>query len=164
MQEHASLIKEQDDQLDELGNAVSRVKALERALIGDERSLKYVVVSPTFYPNTNDVRFELGVEACRRAKALGVPPPVRAGARARGAPFLCDCVAVLGRQSAIASPASCTRPTAIELRPPTRPTDYRRPALRWLCTARHEARFGATTTRAGAPDLLLAHQCLPHPV
>ena len=28
MQEHASLIKEQDDQLDELGNAVSRVKAL----------------------------------------------------------------------------------------------------------------------------------------
>ena len=37
------------------------------------RTQAYVVVSPTFYPNTTDVRFQLGLEACRRAKSLGVP-------------------------------------------------------------------------------------------
>ena len=33
----------------------------------------YVVCSPTYYPTTDDDRFKLGLAACERAKALGVP-------------------------------------------------------------------------------------------
>lgn len=36
-------------------------------------SAKFVVCSPTFYPNLNDVRLQLGLEACRSAKKLGIP-------------------------------------------------------------------------------------------
>lgn len=76
-----------------LNNLLSRVVALERRLIREERSPKYVVVSPTFYPNLDDVRLQLGLEACRKAKALGVPlllvdaspPEVRAALEEAGA-------------------------------------------------------------------------------
>ena len=54
---------------------------------------KFVVIAPTFYPNLQDVRLKLGIEACRKAKSLGVPlllvdaspPEVRAALEEAGA-------------------------------------------------------------------------------
>ena len=52
-----------------------------------------IVVSPTFYPNVLDARCQLGLAACRAAKAIGVqvllvdasPPEVRAALEQAGA-------------------------------------------------------------------------------
>ena len=75
-----------------IDHLLRRVVSLERRLIGVETP-KYVVVSPTFYPNLEDVRLKLGLDACRKAKALGVPlllvdaspPEVRAALEEAGA-------------------------------------------------------------------------------
>ena len=56
-----------------LGRLLTRVLALEKAWKGEAHAPAYVVVSPTFYPSLTDVRLHLGLDACRRAKALGVP-------------------------------------------------------------------------------------------
>ena len=69
-----------------------RVASLETVLLHGSPA-NFVVVSPTFYPNMADPRFKLGVEACRRAKALGIrlllvdasPPEVREALREAGA-------------------------------------------------------------------------------
>lgn len=37
------------------------------------KATHYVVCSPTFYPNLQDVRLQLGLDACRQAKNHGVP-------------------------------------------------------------------------------------------
>jgi hypothetical protein len=76
-----------------LDTLVGRVVALEKALFGEQPAPQLVVVSPTFYPNLDDVRLKLGLDACRRAKALGVPlllvdaspPEVRAALQEAGA-------------------------------------------------------------------------------
>ena len=52
-----------------------------------------VIVSPTFFPSVNDVRCQLGLQACRKAKSLGIPlllvdaspAPVRAALEEAGA-------------------------------------------------------------------------------
>ena len=51
---------------------LSRITALEKFRTAAEPS-PMVIVSPTFYPKLDDVRCQLGLEACRRAKALGIP-------------------------------------------------------------------------------------------
>jgi hypothetical protein len=49
------------------------VEAGVEALASAALKAKFVVCSPTFYPNLSDVRLQLGLEACRSAKKLGVP-------------------------------------------------------------------------------------------
>ena len=52
-----------------------------------------VIISPTFFPSVDDVRCQLGLQACRRAKSLGIPlllvdaspPSVRAALEEAGA-------------------------------------------------------------------------------
>jgi len=72
---------------------MARVTDMEQALRGGARQTSFVVVSPTFYPNLEDNRLQLGLEACRRAKSLGInlllvdasPPAVREALREAGA-------------------------------------------------------------------------------
>jgi hypothetical protein len=72
---------------------LGRVAGMEKALLHGREDTKFVVVSPTFYPNKSDTRFQLGLEACRRAKALRIPlllvdaspPEVKEELRAAGA-------------------------------------------------------------------------------
>lgn len=74
--------------------SVGRAAQLERAAWRDRgSSLPMVVISPTFYPRVDDTRCQLGIEACRRAKALGIrlllvdasPPEVKAALTEAGA-------------------------------------------------------------------------------
>ncbi|KAL1518463.1 hypothetical protein AB1Y20_002755 [Prymnesium parvum] len=52
---------------------LSRVVALEHALLRPPPLPRLIVICPTFYPRLDDARCQLGLESCRRAKALGIP-------------------------------------------------------------------------------------------
>lgn len=77
-----------------LESILGRVAQLEKAVLrGGGSSLPMVVISPTFYPRLDDTRCQLGIESCRRAKALGIqlllvdasPPDVKAALTEAGA-------------------------------------------------------------------------------
>lgn len=57
-----------------LESIISRVAQLEKAVLrSSSNGPPMVVISPTFYPSLSDTRCQLGLESCRRAKALGIP-------------------------------------------------------------------------------------------
>ena len=78
-----------------LDSLIGRVSKMEKELLRGSRaaSHNFIVVSVSFYPSTDDPRFAIGLEACRRAKSLGVPlllvdaspPDVREALREAGA-------------------------------------------------------------------------------
>jgi len=72
---------------------LGRVASIEKALLQTTNEKDFIVVSPTFYPNLSDQRCQLGLESCRRARALGIrlllvdasPPEVQAALEEAGA-------------------------------------------------------------------------------
>ena len=72
-----------------------RVHELKRfvGIAAQEEEVPVILVSPTFYPSVQDTRCQLGLQACRNAKQLGLPlllvdaspPDVRAALEEAGA-------------------------------------------------------------------------------
>ena len=55
-----------------LGAALGLGVALTTVACEPERKSGLMVVSPTFYPNLQDTRLAVGLEACRKAKSKGI--------------------------------------------------------------------------------------------
>ncbi len=79
--------------LDTASSVLGRIASLEQVVRSLQEAPRMLVISPTFYPSLDDVRCQLGIEACKRAKALGIPlllvdaspPEVRAALEQAGA-------------------------------------------------------------------------------